>query len=289
MFGILANQLALAIENSQFLTEQEKTQATLFAKERMASLGTMAGGMTHQINNRFHAILMASTDALDNFNFIDLSPLSEESKSYIEQIRYALNRISENADRGGRLVNDFLNFSQPDRLQREAKVFDLKEALQRAIEMVRIKRAFDQEIIEKTIPEQTSLKISGSLVMIQDALFNLIDNALDALEKKAQAIKDKELTLAEGDFKARIMIKMYQKDSLAVVKIQDNGIGMTKEQLDKVFIPFFTTKATSVKGTGLGLFVISKIIEAHNGGIEVESGYGQGTSFTLRLPLAKEE
>lgn len=288
MFGILANQLALAIENSQFIDEHERTQAELFSRERMASLGTMAGGMTHQINNRFNAISMATSDTIDTLKFIDLEKATkEELKDHLNQIAHALNRIQENALRGGKLVNDFLNFSQPDRLQKEAKIFNLPEPLERGIEMVRIKTAFSQDTIQKEIPE-SPLLIRGSFEMIQDMYFNITDNAVDALDKKDKAIQKKELTPPESGYKARIVIRMYREGSFAVTKIQDNGIGMTKEQLEKLFTPFFTTKATAVKGTGFGLFVIYKIVEHHKGTIEVESEYGKGTTFTIKLPLAKE-
>lgn len=288
MFGILTNQLALAIENSQFIDEHERTQAELFSRERMASLGTMAGGMTHQINNRFNAITMATSDTIDTLEFIDLENNSkDELKEYLQQIKHALARIQENALRGGKLVNDFLNFSQPDRLQKEAKLFNLPEPLERGIEMARIKTAFPDDTIEKHFQEGRLL-VKGSFVMIQDAFFNINDNAIDALDKKGKAIKNKELTLPEGGYKGKVAIRMYREDPWVVSKIQDNGIGMTKEQIEKVFTPFFTTKATAVKGTGLGLFVIWKIVEHHKGTIEVESEYGKGTTFTIKLPLAKE-
>ena len=289
MFGILANQLALAIENSQFIDEHERTQAELFSKERMASLGTMAGGMTHQINNRFNAISMATSDTIDTFKFIDLENNSkQELKDYLQQIKHALTRIQENALRGGKLVNDFLNFSQPDRLQKEAKIFNLSEPLERGIEMARIKTAFAEDTIQKEIQE-SPLLIRGSFEMIQDMYFNITDNAVDALDKKDKAIKNKELPQPESGYKGKVVIRMSREGSFAVTKIQDNGIGMTKEQLEKLFTPFFTTKATAIKGTGFGLFVIYKIIEAHDGTIEVESEYGKGTTFTIKLPLAKEE
>ncbi|MCG2706143.1 MAG: ATP-binding protein [Candidatus Omnitrophica bacterium] len=102
-------------------------------------------------------------------------------------------------------------------------------------------------------------------------------------------MKDKELPEPEGGFKGRITVKIYREVPWAIIKIQDNGIGMTKEQLDRLFVPFFTTKATSTKGTGLGLFVIWEIIKHHKGTIQVESEYGRGSTFTIRLPLRLQE
>jgi len=289
IFGILANQLALAIENSAFIEESQKTQAQLFAAEQMASMGTMAGGMTHQINNRFHAIGMATSDSIDTLNLLNLEQSSkEELKTTLKEMRYNLERIQENTKHGGKIVNDFLNFSQPDRLQKEAKEFNLREPLERAIEMARIKTAFAEDLITKEIPNNLP-KIQGNFVLIQDAYFNLLDNALDALTQRKNVIENKKTPEPESGYKGKILIKMFKQNTNLITQIKDNGIGMNEEAKKKVFVPFFTTKATTVKGTGLGLFVIQKIIEAHQGTISVESEYGKGTSFTITLPITKKK
>ena len=289
IFGILANQLALAIENSAFIEESQKTQAQLFAAEQMASMGTMAGGMTHQINNRFQAICMATSDSIDTLNLLNLEQSSkEELKTTFKEMRYNLERIQENTKHGGKIVNDFLNFSQPDRLQKEAKEFNLREPLERAIEMARIKTAFAEDLITKEIPNNLP-KIQGNFVLIQDAYFNLLDNALDALTQRKNAIENKKTPEPESGYKGKILIKMFKQNTNLITQIKDNGIGMNEEAKKKIFVPFFTTKATAVKGTGLGLFVIQKIIGAHQGTISVESEYGKGTSFTITLPITKKK
>ena len=286
-FEVLANQAALAIENAEFITESQKTQAQLFAAERMSSMGAMAGGMSHQINNRFHAILMATSDTLDSLKFIDMNSCPKEQKDFLACVQHALERIEENAQHGGKIVNDFLNFSQPDRLQKQAKEFTLTEPLARAIEMARIKTSFPEDTIEKYIPENLPL-FQGDFVLIQDVLFNTIDNAVDAMKRKEQMIKAKQLPLSP-DYKGKIIIRMHSDDSHIQIQIQDNGIGMNDEAKKKLFVPFFTTKATASKGTGLGLFVIEKIISAHKGTIRIDSEYGQGTSFIINLPITQKK
>ncbi|MDD5730722.1 MAG: ATP-binding protein [Candidatus Omnitrophica bacterium] len=280
VFEILANQAALAIENTEFIDESQKTQAQLFAAERMASMGAMAGGMSHQINNRFHAIIMATSDSIDAQNFIDLNSFPQEAKDYFGQVKHALGRIQENAKHGGKIVNDFLNFSQPDRLQKQAREFNLMEPLLRAIEMVRIKTAFPQDTID--IAQANGIPgIQGDFVLLQDVFFNLIDNAVDAIKTKEQA--------AAAGYKGKITVEMSQKDSKIITIVRDNGTGISEESLKKVFVPFFTTKATSTKGTGLGLFVIQKIINAHQGDIKLESKFGEGTTFIITLPISQKE
>lgn len=284
MFEVLANQAALAIENTEFIGESQKTQAQLFAAERMTSMGAMAGGMSHQINNRFYAISLATSDTIDTINLFDAEHASkEELKKTLDQVKYALGRIEENTRHGGKIVNDFLNFSQPERLQKERKEFDLREPLEKAIDMIKIKTSLSDDIIEMRIPEG-SLQIEGNFVLLQDAFFNLLDNAIDAVDRKNKAVEDKEIAALAG-YKGKVIVKMQRADSRIFIQISDNGIGMSETALKKAFVPFFTTKATASKGTGLGLFVIQKIINTHNGDIKVDSVFGEGTTFTITLPV----
>jgi signal transduction histidine kinase len=277
VFEILANQAALAIENTEFLEEFQKTQAQLFATERMASMGAMAGGMSHQINNRFHSIMLATSNTIDSQNFINSDGCSAEIKEYLGQVKYALGRIEENAKHGGKIVNDFLNFSQPDRMKKEAKQFDLREPLASAIEMVRIKTAFPADTIVQDIPSDLP-QIEGDFVLLQDVFFNLLDNALDA-------VKNKSNQKASSGYKGVINVRMSSHDSRITITIKDNGTGISEETKKKMFVPFFTTKATASKGTGLGLFVIQKIITAHQGEVFLNSEYGEGTEFIIHLPV----
>ena len=82
-----------------------------------------------------------------------------------------------------------------------------------------------------------------------------------------------------------IRVSLEVKDSSLVIKVKDNGIGLKKENIRKLFAPYFTTKATAGKGTGLGLYVIRDFIEMHKGTIVCDSTYGVGTTFTITLPL----
>ena len=113
VFEVLANQTALAIENTEFIEEFQKTQAQLFATERMASMGTMAGGMTHQINNRFHAIMLATSDTIDTIKLTDFDKVSKDDlKKTFKEVSYALKRIQENwglSFLAKIRINDFVN------------------------------------------------------------------------------------------------------------------------------------------------------------------------------------
>lgn len=284
VFGMLANQTALAIENTEFIEESQRSQAQLFAAERMRSMGVMASGMSHQINNRFHAIMLATSDTIDTIKLTNFERSTKsELKKIFEDISYALNRIQDNAKHGGKIINDFLDFSQPRQLK-QAGEFDPREAIERAVEMARIRAVVTVETIEKHI-ENGLPRIEGDPALFQDALFNLIDNAMDALKVKQGAIARNELQ-GFNDYEGKIIIRMFKSDPHITIQIQDNGIGMDEERKKHIFLPFYTTKATTQKGSGLGLFAIQKIIAAHKGRIGVSSEYGQGTLFTINLPMA---
>jgi signal transduction histidine kinase len=287
VFSVLANQMALAIENTEFITESQKTQAQLFAAERMASMGTMAGGMSHQLNNRFHALALAAADAIDTFNFTDISSCSQGVKDSMGSIKYALTRILENVKHGGKIVNDFLDFSQPGKVKREAKEFDLREPLDRAIEMVRIKTSFPGDLIEKQITGDLP-QIPGDFVLLQDVFYNLIDNAYDAVVQKEKLIKDGKLANLV-DYKGKIIIRVDQFNAQLRIQIRDNGTGMDEETQKQVFVPYFTSKATAYKGAGLGLYIIQKIIVAHHGELNLVSKYGEGSTFTITLPSVQQD
>jgi len=123
--------------------------------------------------------------------------------------------------------------------------------------------------------------INGNLTQLQEVFFNLIDNAYDAMVERRE-------TLKEPGYRGKIRI--YTESSgngYLKINVEDNGIGAKHEDFRKMFTPFFTTKVSSKKGTGLGLYVIKKIITSnHYGKISFESTYKQGTKFILELPLA---
>ena len=109
---------------------------------------------------------------------------------------------------------------------------------------------------------------------IKQSLINIIQNAIDSILEKS-----------EKNYKKEIQIKLKTVDNFALITIKDNGIGIKEELLPKIFEPYFTTKR---HGTGLGLTNVARIIEAHNGNINIESEYGKGTKVIIKLPLMQE-
>lgn len=118
---------------------------------------------------------------------------------------------------------------------------------------------------------------------MQEVFFNFIDNAYDAMQERKTILK-------EAGYKGRITISSHPKQNgFLEISFEDNGLGIKDQDQNKLFTPFFTTKVSSRQGTGLGLYVIQRIIEEfHKGKLTFDSAYGVGTTFTIAIPIAKE-
>ena len=146
---------------------------------------------------------------------------------------------------------------------------------------MRYKIKFDEFSFNKDVPD-TLPKISGDLTQLGEVFFNLIDNAYDAIKERAEANSN-------PDYRPQLTIRAYikQNDKHLHIDVSDTGMGIKDDFMSKLFVPFYTTKTLSGKGTGLGLHVIKRIIEFHKGRILVESKYGEGTTFKIELPIAE--
>jgi two-component system NtrC family sensor kinase len=274
-FSVLANQAALAIENAQFYNELKNTHEQLFQAEKLATIGTMADGLSHQINNRFHALSLISGDSLDVLKNIDFSNCRDDIKRAINDVRAGLERIQANVLQGGEVVKGLLKYSRPGEAGFES--VDLLDIISGAVDMVQYKIKLKEIDLVRNIPEGLP-RIYGNLTQLQEVFFNLIDNAYDAT-------KERQLTLREEGYRGRIEISAIQDEGAIKVVVSDNGMGVKDKDRRNLFTPFFTTKATAKKGTGLGLYVIDKIIAAHGGKIFFDSSHGRGTQFTISLPI----
>ena len=290
VFQVLASQAALAIENAQFYEELKRTQTDLFQTAKMASLGHMAGGMSHQINNRFHVLTILAGTLKSVMKDMDPATIDKEQlKQLWDKTVETLSKLEDNALRGGDIVKTLLRFSRP---AGEYKVVTVPQILSTAKEVSQFRvnmSAIDYvEEVAEGVPE-----VKGDLNQLADCCFNLLTNAFDAVQRKATMNQEKQISPGPDDpapFKGKLWIRARteKKDERAwvVLELQDNGTGMASHELENLFVPFFTTKATAQKGTGLGLYVIQRIMERHGGTISAVSKQGVGTTFTLRLPAA---
>jgi signal transduction histidine kinase len=278
VFEVLASQAALAIENAQFYKETQEMQEQVAQAEKMATIGTMADGLSHQINNRFYALSLIAGDTIDTIKLTDTSKCTPEVKEMLDSINHALGRIQVNVMQGGEVVKGILKYSRKG--DESFGALNLDQILDGTLEMVQYKVKLSEIDIVRNYSKDTP-RIKGNLVQLQEAFFNFIDNAYDA-------IVERRTTLKEDGYRGRITVSAQQKDSVLGIVVEDNGMGIKDDNLNKIFTPFFTTKTSARRGTGLGLYVIRRIItDTHKGKIALESSYGSGTRFILELPIAK--
>jgi signal transduction histidine kinase len=221
-------------------------------KERLATLGEMAAGLAHEIRNPLGAIKGAA-------QFLDPSADRPESRF--------LGVIVEEVDRLNRVVSQFLDYSRP--ATADLQPVDITILAERTVELL---RAGLREGVRLDFRRpEARVQVMGASGQIQQVLINLIQNSIKALDGRPEG--------------GKILVSVEAEGREASVSVEDNGKGIKKEHIEKLFIPFFTT---SPGGTGLGLSISQKIVEAHGGRIEVASEEGRFTRFSVVLPLLKE-
>jgi len=284
-FSILANHASLAIENALFYEEAGKTMAEKFHEHRLWSIGRMGSGVGHQINNRFNVIsVRADAARLIEIEKLKKLNLSGEYKKLVSSLEETFLSLQQEAIRGGEIATTLTTFS---RKTSDHTGIEFEAIVKGALNLLSCKfNIVELGVVHnyKKYPQ----KICGNLSQLQDVFVNLLDNAHDALNTKQQDIEAGNLKISQP-FSPKLEINAQPEDKVWNIQLSDNGIGMKEEEQKQLFVPFFTTKATSNKGTGLGLSIIKQIIEAHNGTIEVESTYGKGTTFKITLPIATED
>lgn len=241
-------QAARTLRNLEVFVRQRE-------KERLAALGEMAAGLAHEIRNPLGAIKGAA-------QYLDPALDRPESKF--------LKIIIEEVDRLNQVVMQFLDYSKPHSL--EFKTVDIGPLVQKTIDLLKpsLPTGIQLEFSQSTKPTL----VSAVPEQIQQVLLNLIQNSIKALENVSDG---KVRVCVDGDGEE------YHRE--VSILVEDNGKGIKREHLDKIFIPFFTT---SPSGTGLGLPICQKIIEAHRGRIDVISEEGKQTRFYVILPFALE-
>ena len=238
--------------------ELRETQAQLLQSEKMAVVGQMSAGITHEIKNPLSTILL-SIDCMK-------ANLGEDPCGVGELV----GMLEESARRINKVVNELLSFSRTPQLKTQR--IDLHAVLDTARRLLEDKAEQKAvSFIPDYFPEK--IAIDGDKVLIEQAFYNLFSNALDAIEK-------------EGVVKVatRLLLPEESPERGVRVEIADSGCGIGEEQLENIFKPFFTTKDYG-KGTGLGLSIVKMIVERHHGTITVSSQKDAGTTFCVTMPL----
>ena len=271
------------------ITQRLNMEEMMVQSEKMLSVGGLAAGMAHEINNPLGAILHNVQNIRRR-----LSPELEKNREQAEQAgicleaidRYLhareiprlLDGIQQAGNRAAKIVSHMLNFSR--RSDRQLAPCQLPALIDQAVEIASndfdLTDSFDFKSLHILRDFEAALPaVPGTANELEQVLLNLLKNA-------AQAIHQRDDTAPPGQITLRVRLAA----PWAEIQVEDNGVGMPESVRKRIFEPFFTTKEVG-QGTGLGLSVSYFIItNNHKGQMEVQSKAGQGTCFTLRLPLA---
>jgi signal transduction histidine kinase len=241
------------------IRERKRLEAAKVQAERLAAVGTMAAQVAHEVRNPLGSITL-NLDLI--FKEIDMlaggnGHLPDEGRTLVNDMRVEVRRIQ-------RVIEDYLQFARLPKLQRlpvdlngilDQKLAFLRGELEHA--NVKLRTHFDPALT----------KINADAEQLWQTVLNLVRNSCDAMPDGG------ELTVGT-----------WREGKQALLRVSDNGQGMTEEQVKRVFEPFFTTKK---EGTGLGLALVQQIATEHGGHIECESTSGKGSTFTIFLPLVE--
>ena len=285
IFATLANQISLAISNANFIEQIKIQQDKIFEIRKLASIGAMAGGMAHQIKNRLHQFSMASgLMDVEIESFLNEHKIeSEQCKNFVDTMKEIAYSVSSNVHYTNEVIQNILNFAKKSESDIEFSNFSLKEAFDNARQLLQVKHQKDEIHIDFKTPKKDW--VFGSKAQIQEVLFNCLDNAYEAVEEKREFLKKNMKDSEYKKFKPFIQVLLEYSDKSSIISVTDNGIGVKPENKNKMFSPFFTTKKLNNSGTGIGSYVIKRMIEEnHKGKISFKSEYGQGTTFKIVLP-----
>jgi signal transduction histidine kinase len=262
------------------LNELRLAQNQLIQREKMASLGELTAGIAHEIQNplnfvnNFSEVSNELVDEMDN----ELSKGDiEEAKSIARDIKYNLEKINHHGKRADAIVKDMLQHSRSSTGVIEPTDINAlaDEYLRLSYHGVRAKNN-SYNVTTKTDFDSKIGKINVVPQDIGRALLNLYNNAFYAVAEKKKNETE--------DYEPAVTVSTKKKGNQVSITVSDNGNGVSKKVIDKIFQPFFTTKPTG-QGTGLGLSLTFDIVKAHCAEIKVETKEGNGSKFIIELPL----
>jgi len=284
VFKILSRQATLAIQNCVFFEESKESQERMFSAEKLASIGGMADGLAHQIKNRLNQFSLAGGELkleIEDFvakhdKLIGSDPELDKTFKYLKDISVSL---LDNVKRTDGVIKGILDFAKVEKKEDFFAPFSLKEVADLSTNLLLVKH--------ETASIPLSLKIEGEdsvlgvKSQLTEVIYNLLDNAYEATKEKKMLLKDK----AAQDFTPAIELSLTHTNNHNEIRISDNGIGIKEEDKHKIFAPFFTTKTSYKSGSGIGVYVVKRIVEEnHKGKIRFTSTYMQGTEFLIELP-----
>ncbi len=262
-------EMDVIVASTTDITEVIEKETQLIQAGKMTTLGVMAAGMAHEINQPLNVIQVCA----DFF----LKMLKRGQKIEDEDLRTMANDIVTNVERASGVikhVRDFARQSEPvrSRVNINDPINDVFKVLGHQLKVHDVEVELD---LDPDVPD-----ILAEHNRLEQVFINLVSNAIDAMDEKDNLPDD-------TNKEKRLTIKSFAENNHACIKVIDTGIGMSEEVKHKIFEPFYTTKKVG-KGTGLGVSISYGIIKDYKGSIEIESEVGKGTTFTLTFPQAPE-
>ena len=248
--------------NARDITETRKLEEQLIQSQKIESVGTLAGGVAHEINNPINGIM--------NYAQLILDRIENENpvKEFAQEILHETERI-------GKIVRNLLTFARHEKQSHSPALFS--DIITSVLSLIQTVMRRDQIDLHVEIPEDLP-KIKCRSQQIQQVLMNLMTNARDALNDRYPDY--------DPEKRLRVFAKMIRKKGRQFVRttVEDFGIGISPEIRDRIFDPFYTSKPKE-KGTGLGLSISYGIVKEHGGELIVESEPGRYTRFHMDLPV----
>jgi PAS domain S-box-containing protein len=245
---------------------EEKERATQMARaQRLESIGTLAGGIAHDLNNVLLPILFSAELLLD-----------DERDS---ERREDLSAIATAARRGAAMIRQLLAFARGS--ETHHTTVDLRSVVGEVVALIR--ETFPKSIAIEVVPTASACRVEGDATHLHQVLMNLCVNARDAMPDGGRLVIELQTLPADRVPEAR-----EGTEVCAIVSVRDTGTGMTREVRERIFEPFFTTKAVG-EGSGLGLSTSHALVRGHGGVITVESEVGVGSEFRVILPALDDD
>lgn len=246
------------------VTEKRLLEEQIRQTEKMSFLGQFTAGAAHEINNPL-AIISSHTQYL-------VGKIKDRKirRKDLDEINETLNLVNHESQYCGRIIKNLLAYTHTQEAVKEP--VDLETVVTSCIKMVKHQLQLSNVKVDTTVKSDLPCAL-GDANLLQQVLMNIIWNAQGAMPKGG---------------KLNINVTTTGKPRHIVLSVRDTGVGISRQNIEKIFTPFFTTKEVG-KGTGLGLWVVQSIIEEHKGKIEVKSWPGKGAVFTIRLPICERK
>jgi two-component system, cell cycle sensor histidine kinase and response regulator CckA len=261
------------LESFVDLTEKKKLEDQLQRAQKMEAIGTLAGGVAHDLNNILSGIV--------SYPELILMDLPKDSP-----LRESILTIQKSGERAAVIVQDLLTLAR--RGVSVAEVVNLNHIISEQLtspEFEKLK-VFHNNVQVETHFEKDLLNIKGSTAHISKTVMNLLSNAAEAMSEGGKIFISTENLYIDSPIKG---YENIEEGDYVAVTIFDTGIGISKKDMEKIFEPFYTKKIMGRSGTGLGMAVVWGTVKDHKGYINVESIEGKGTAFTLYFPVTRDE